>query len=385
MATTFFDPSLAPVEKTIWTEVFNLVTDGVKTPLEEYWQYRMYKALFIYGSPIIFLLGLFGNIFAFVVLQTRSMRSSGASFLLSALAVSDLGCLLTELVNNWVKEITSFKVNIRGHNIHTCRLHIFLTFLFHHLTPMTLVFLTVQRVICVYLPLKAKVICSRGNIIKVWTAIAILYVSFNSIAFFLVSYDTRVATLNMNCFFNDDVIDWFNTTDSVLESYMPCTVIIIGNILIVVKVRNARMKRLSSQMSPTASSSNKQAKGDASDSMTTMLIVVTTTFVLLTTPFYVWVNGVHMWSAFGDDQLMRAQTHFAYAITYHLLEFNFSINFILYCMFGKRFRSAVRSMTGCGNRAQQPMMFNATAATASTRMSSVQSGSEGMLSVTSPG
>ena len=322
------------------------VTIASVTPLEEeYWQTRVYSVIFQYVSPAILAVGLFGNIFALVVLQRGSMRTSGACFLLSALAVSDMGCLLTELLNNWVKEVTGSKVNIRGYNIHTCRLHVFLTFLCHHLSPMTLMFLTVQRVICVYLPLKAKVICSRSKVIKMWLVIAILFAGFNSMAFFTVTFDTRVSGINMNCFYNNDVIDWFNTTDSVLESYLPCSVIVLGNILIVVRVRKAQMKRLKQMATRSASK-----KVDGTEAMTTMLVVVTTTFVLLTTPFYIWINGTHEWGTYADDPLLRAKSHFAYAVTYHLLELNFAVNFILYCIFGRRFRSTVKRMMGCGCR-----------------------------------
>ena len=84
------------------------------------------------------------------------MRESATSFLLSALAVCDTGCLLTEILNGWVSHITQSEIQMRKYNIHTCRAHIFLTFLFHHMSPVTVIFLTIQRVICVYVPLEGQ-------------------------------------------------------------------------------------------------------------------------------------------------------------------------------------------------------------------------------------
>ena len=119
------------------------------------------------------------------------MRSAAASFLLSVLAVSDMGCSLTTLFNQWVQTITNYRVNMRMYNVYTCKIHLFLTYMFHQLSKMTLSFISIQRVISVYLPLKAKTICSRGNTIKVWTGITILLARFNSMTFFLVRYDSN--------------------------------------------------------------------------------------------------------------------------------------------------------------------------------------------------
>ena len=177
-----------------------------------YWQSELSNTIFIYLSPVILIVGLLGNSFNLIVLQSKSMRSAATSFLLSALAVSDMGCLLTTLLNQWLRIFTDFTVNMRAHNIHTCRVHYFPTFLCHHLSTMTLSFLTIQRAISVYLPLKAKIICSHGNTIKVWTGIAILLAGFNSIAFFTMTFESDY-TFYKSCFYSDKVRSWFNLVE----------------------------------------------------------------------------------------------------------------------------------------------------------------------------
>ena len=49
--------------------------------LYEYWQYEAYLFAMKYVSPLVFSMGIVGNTFAFIVLQSRSMRSSATSFL----------------------------------------------------------------------------------------------------------------------------------------------------------------------------------------------------------------------------------------------------------------------------------------------------------------
>ena len=143
-------------------------------------------------------------------------------------------------------------------------------------------------------------------------------------------------------------------------------------LFVVLQVRYARLRRMSTHAAavakPSGSSATKPQKENYSDSMTMMLVVITTTFVLLTTPFYIWVNGQQWWSASNnlENSALVSQTYFAYAVTYHLLEFNFSVNFILYCIFGKRFRSAVGDLFGrCGGQGNNKSRFSSSQITKS--------------------
>ena len=303
-----------------------------------YWQFEFSDIMFRYVSPIILVVGLLGNSLSLTVLQSRSMRSAAASFLLSVLAVSDMGCLLTTLLNQWVQTITNYRVNMRMYNVYTCKIHLFLTYLFHQLSTMTLSFITIQRVISVYLPLKAKTICSRGNTIKFWTGIAILLAGFNSMTFFLVRYDPNNRSFS-GCFYGREIWIW----------YLPTGIIMIGNALILIKVKLQQKK-----MKQNQTSRNRQENtSTSSDRMTALLIVVTTSYILLVTPFYVWTQGLSHWSPTSEDINIQAPATAFRAIIYHLAELNFSINFILYCAFGVRFRSALKEMIGLEKKPKQ--------------------------------
>ena len=199
------------------------------------------------------------------------------------------------------------------------------------------------------MPLKAKVICSRGNTIKAWSAIAILFVGLNTMTFFTVTYESDFAAYK-SCFHRNDVALWFNRTDSVLESYLPCSIILTGNVLILVKVQLAQLQRAK----PSSNSAGQQPKADQSDRMT----AVTTAFVLLTSPYYVWVNGWDWWNPNSPDIEVVAISYTFFAIAYHLLEMSFAINFILYCVFGERFRAALKEMMGLDKKARPLQLVN---------------------------
>ena len=336
MATECDTRSLAMYNSTFADEVWSV-------PYYEYWQFQLYLWIFKVGSPAILFLGLVGNTLSFVILQTRSMRTSATRFLLSALAVCDTGCLLTQVLNKWVSDITQSEIQMRKYNIHTCRAHTFLTFLFHHMSPVTVIFLTIQRVICVYVPLKAKIICSRDNIAKAWFANFIVFLTFNLVISFKVNL-THVENHEPMCYYADDIHRWFSVTDAVIQSYLPCTVILTGNILILVKVKYNRMKLFPSQ---AAAQQNLNAT-TASNAMTKMLVVVTTAFILLTAPFYIWINSGGYERLSSEEQQEQMNAVVWYAVVYHLLELNFSINFFLYCVFGQRFRRAMVDAMTCG-------------------------------------
>ena len=319
-------------------------TDEVgKIPFSEYWHFELYLMIFKVGSPAILFLGLAGNSLAFVILQTRSMRTSATSFLLSALAVCDTGCLLTEVLNSWVSDMTHSQVEMRKYNIHTCRAHIFFTFMFHHMSPVTLIYLTIQRVVCVYVPLKAKIFCSRDNTVKVWFSTFTLFAVFHIVINFKVDQTVIVGGFKQ-CYFSRDMRGWYNLTDAVIESYLPSTVIFTGNILILVKVKYNRMKLFPSQ----AAAQQNLNTTSASNAMTRMLVVVTTAFILLTAPYYIWINSADRDKLYSENRLERVQALLRYAVCYHLLELNFSINFFLYCVFGQRFRRAMIGAMTCG-------------------------------------
>ena len=204
---------------------------------------------------------------------------------------------------------------------------------------MTLSFITIQRVISVYVSVKSKIICSRGNTIKVWTGVAILLAGFNSMAFFLVRYDSNNRSFS-GCFYGREIWIWFNNVDAVLECYLPAGIILIGNALILIKVKLQQKKMKQHQ----TDNNREETKSTSSDRMTALLIVVTTSYVLLVTPLYVLMNGMFYlnYSSEVFDILIFSQAF--RAIAFHLFELNFMINFILYCAFGVKFRLALKEI-----------------------------------------
>jgi len=79
-------------------------------------------------SPILILLTTVGNPLSIITLQNPLFRQSSTSFILSALAVVDMGVVYTGLLRHWTE--ATFGVDFRLMSSAACKIHICLTYLF---------------------------------------------------------------------------------------------------------------------------------------------------------------------------------------------------------------------------------------------------------------
>lgn len=114
-------------------------------------------------------------------------------------------------------------------------------------------------------------------------------------------------------------------------------------------------KRASSGDVGSVGSRDRKSKSDrysaAVSSSTLMLLSVSVTFLVTTTPNVVYFLKVDSWIAAADSDPDRvagarseARVRLLYAVTNLLLYMNNSINFLLYCLTGSRFRRAARDL-----------------------------------------
>ena len=79
-------------------------------------------------SPVLILLTTVGNPLSIITLQNALFRKSSTSFILSALAVVDMGVVYTGLLRHWTD--ATFGVDFRLMSSAACKIHIYLTYLF---------------------------------------------------------------------------------------------------------------------------------------------------------------------------------------------------------------------------------------------------------------
>jgi len=113
------------------------------------------------------------------------------------------------------------------------------------LSSWTLILLTSERLISVWMPFKCKELCSRRRIIIVWIAIAILLFGANMHFFFTFDvYANQPSDSNetfvLNCDLHDHFIDFFigpwYWIDALLGDFIPFFLVFVGNCAIVTKI-----------------------------------------------------------------------------------------------------------------------------------------------------
>ena len=125
-------------------------------------------------------------------------------------------------------------------------------------------------------------------------------------------------------------------------NFIPFFVILCGNIIIAVVLVHAYQKRRS-MVNLAADSDNNKLQA-----LTKTILIVSLSYLVFTTPYYIftilWPYTFNMYKSFND---FWCGSHLWYISTLSIMCINYSINFLLYCIGGKRFRNEFLSMISC--------------------------------------
>jgi hypothetical protein len=276
-------------------------------------------------TPIILLGCAIGNIVSFFVLIRPRLRKQTTSIYLAVLCVAEMGTCYTGLLRQFL--LDAFNLDIRTINSLTCRTHIYLTYVFLRLAPLLLALVTLQR----YLYISQLALCSlKSTFIQLFCCILFVCLAeFHFFLFYDLTYsDTRPRSNHIPFECTVDKIHHKNyylfrsriyaKLTLVAYTFIPLTIIIIGNALIVRTVRQASKR----------SHSTTQKKR----SVTRMLYAVSILYTVLTTPASIFL-------AIAPTSYQLAP---AFRLQWTLLRLLFylchSVNFLLFCASGTFFR-----------------------------------------------
>ena len=136
---------------------------------------RIAKAIISIAAPILFLVGMIGNILIIVVIRRGALPSIATTLSFTYLAVVDMIVLVFGLVELW---LYYYKYDIMIN--HTwCAIHLWLIYVGVSLSSWALVFITIQRTISIYLPLKNVSIATKSNTLIGLSVMTILICGLN--------------------------------------------------------------------------------------------------------------------------------------------------------------------------------------------------------------
>ena len=230
----------------------------------------------------------------------------------------------------WVMYLTKWKVDPRQWT--ECKLSFFLFYFFRHYSSSLLVVMCLEKFFALYFLFKSKTICTLKTAKWVTCVLALIFFIYD--IQYLILYKFVKTNGHVNCFFtNKNHLAILGRIDSIIYSFGTFTIMLLVNCAIIAKFMKAKCQTiLQNSTESTSQALNKYAtKGTA------MVVTVSIIFIILTAPVSI-------------DQIMR-KTLTAYPLYYVFMismqYLNHSINGVLYCIVGTKFRDEMIQLLKC--------------------------------------
>ena len=243
-------------------------------------------------APLLLVLGSTGNILVIIVLRKGALPGVASTLSFTWLAVVDMVVLWASLPD---LVLTMHGVSYRDASAVACCATHYAIYSSVSISAWSIVFITVQRVICVVFPFHYKRVATKRSTIAGLLTITILLLATNAHMFWslgLVFTPTDAAPSTdqhrkLKCgivpeyeYFFNKIYSWMDLT---LASLAPGLIMVIGNILIIQKVVMNRRKRRSLHVSVQHDNNV--------NGLSAVLIAITCIFIVCTLPVTVFGVG----------------------------------------------------------------------------------------------
>ena len=288
---------------------------------------RKVTYVWLYGPPVIIVVGTFGNTLSFIVMCRRKIRESTTSLYLRVLAIVDTLVLYTGLFQLWIMHYRS--VDIRKMSNFACKFQMFYGYFILQLESWILVTVTLERLCSVLAPASWKSIFSRKNaMLGLWIKVFIGFV-VNCHFFFthvLSNASNATSTTALSCtasggskWFMRVVWAWL---DMWLASLLPSSIIVLSNVAILSRVLYSRY---GGQHTPASS--------------TVQIGTLTKTLVMVSLSFFLTTAPITFYLISAENQLSEEEkAGTTWAGLNMLMYTNNAVNFFIYVIGGTRFR-----------------------------------------------
>ncbi|CAH1778265.1 unnamed protein product [Owenia fusiformis] len=308
----------------------------------------------MFGAPLLLVFGTISNILVIAVLMRKKFRQSSWGLYLTILAICDTLLLYMFSLDSWLQIV--FKVWMSDETVAGCKVFRFVSYFLVHFVAWILVAVSCERIVFIYFPMKARIVCRRRTACIVLGTIAFILTGVNAHIFWtfsLTEYDG---------FYYCDLVDniaevmgpqfviIFLWLDLSIASLVPFVLMIICNITIITKlIQSDRQRQVATSDSAQKSSTT---------SIAIMLVSTSTMFLMLTLPVAICMV-LSLNDEFTSTGNNMANLKFAKGIAEFVQQINSVLNFWLYCLTGKAFRTELKTMLCCGRFSRTPGISNA--------------------------
>lgn len=303
--------------------------------------FRVGAIFFAYFTPVIFVIGIIGNSISLAVFTSKNLRKLSASTYLAALSVADILSLIFYVLVEWLRRgiehiNPDLKITFLDKN-GFCQVLLYMAYISRLMSAWIIVIFTIERFTGVCYPLKSF---NRGarKILLTLLVISCLLVLYKPI---LSGEHTKrqktVCTANPEYKLLSFALDG---AFAIAITLVPFVIITALNFMIVRKLflRNRESRDLFSDDSTIRLE------------FTLILLAISFFFVAFNLPFsVVWTRNFLYFSNFNRSQpdINVEYWNGVLIITRTIFYLNYCINFFLYNITGKYFRTALTEMIVC--------------------------------------
>lgn len=321
------------------------ITDGLTETIKEAYFESVLNAHFEKYVPMVLLvMSTVGNSLSYAVYSRAVFQPSTTAVYFRMLAIADIVSSNTQcwylLFND------SFTTGWFTTSEVFCKLWMFVTWLFRDFSAWILILISIERLLMVSVPHKAKFLCTKKKAKLSLIYIFVLLVSLNfplllSSKQQWLSNSNRCSTRG-----NSDMVKFmitiFRWIDIVKYTIFPFSAMIFCNVCIIILLVKAATKRRANLMAGNADSNNRIS------SMTVNLLLISFAFLICSAPISVFYMFIPISLITNENQFGKQMILFR-TCSLLLATFNNCINVFLYCAAGGNFRRELRIVI-CGRK-----------------------------------
>ena len=330
------------------TSFFNITSVGKENEMttkhtfmdqvESYATFKIASFIDKYWFPVLLPIGFLGNALSFLVMTKPNNRKMSTCIYMAAISINDN--LMMCLLSYHALVVVVFKNN--EYHSTECKIIDFLGLFTLQNSTFQVLAMTIDKYIAIKWPHRAAKYSTPRRAKVITVGLSLCALCYNGPHLFLsrviggqcIAYSVDILITK--------VYSWFSF---VLNAIIPFKLLIHMNYVIVKTVRNSR-KMFTENDTTTGTAKNqgmearqKQMK-NAENQLTIMLLLVTTLFLILLCPTY--IRFIYLSFVKMDTPLKYANSMFFFQISFKLYATNGGINFLLYCISGKKFRNDLK-------------------------------------------
>ncbi|CAL1673456.1 unnamed protein product [Lasius platythorax] len=354
---TFSTVSTCPLSITVLDFIHNSTQPDleIKWPCEarSYWLslqpfVRFVRFLLRYVTPFIIILGVLLNTVSFSMLSTPVLCDSNLSLYLSALAISDNGALIFNYAVSVAKSHSTSVNDLFMNSRFLCGTSSVSMELFQFTSTWLIVALTWTRVIAIMFPFGARGCQNCSAVIIITTLICISFI-ISLTKLYSGGYETDSVFEFVPC--QEKIKPWGNAMYFyiALSTWLPLLFISIGNLLLIIRMRKSY--KIHNKLTH-----NFRYKSNRTYNSSRTLLAVSIVHLILLLPLGIVETLELYWDVIlikhpaknveeneryihwlQEKMLLK----WCRGLFFHIYHWNFAINFFLYYLAGKKFRSVV--------------------------------------------